>query len=162
MPPQRRILQEINQNVRRGPNLTISQREKIIGRLAEGAAVKEVAALYGRTPRCIRDLRKKYNQTGNTQDKPRSGRPPILSLRLKKLIYRKARAQPKIEYKKLIEEAVVVEPDGTTSKPPSHSTLYRVLKRRGLTNFRCKKRPKLTFVHARKRRTFCSTYRNFP
>ncbi|KAI0621291.1 hypothetical protein TUN199_06740, partial [Pyrenophora tritici-repentis] len=77
MPPQRRILQELDQNVRRGPNLTVSQRNQIIGMLAGGCTVPEVALAYGRTERCIRDLRNKHRQTGKTEDKPRSGRPPI-------------------------------------------------------------------------------------
>lgn len=51
----------------------------------------------------MRGLWKKYRQTGTTADKPRSGRPPILSLHQKHIIYRKAVAQPKIEYKELAQ-----------------------------------------------------------
>jgi transposase len=40
-----------------------------------GSTVPEVALAYGRTERCIRDLRNKYHNTGKTEDKPRSGRP---------------------------------------------------------------------------------------
>ncbi|KAF1923518.1 uncharacterized protein M421DRAFT_104392 [Didymella exigua CBS 183.55] len=151
MPPQRQILQELDQNVRRGPNLTIVQRNQIMGLLAGGCTVKEAADAYGRTERCIRDLRKKYTTTGTTEDKPRSGRPPILSLSQKKIIYRKARAAPKIEYSDLAKEAVYVNAEGTPSKPPSRSTLYRVLKQQGLTNLYCKKRLKLTAKHAKER-----------
>jgi transposase len=130
--------QELNQNTRRGPNLAIEERDIIIERLASGVTLKECAALYGRTERCIRDLKKKYYQTGTTQDKPRSGRPQILSLRTKKLIIRKARAASKIEYSELAQVGVVVDADGTPSKPPSRSTLYRSLKKQGLTSSRCK------------------------
>ncbi|EUC28161.1 hypothetical protein COCCADRAFT_78967, partial [Bipolaris zeicola 26-R-13] len=55
---------------------------------------------------------------------------------------------PKIIYKNLIKEAVFVHADGTTSKPPSRRTLYRVLKGFGLRKYRCKGRPKLTCLHA--------------
>jgi transposase len=147
--------------MRRGPNLTTTQRNQIIGMLDGGASVTEVADAYGRTARCIRDLRKKYTQTGTTEDLPRSGRPPILSLSQKKIICRKARATPKLEYSELAEAGVLVQPDGTTTKPPSRSTLYRVLRRRGLINFCCKKRPKLTHGHALARLRFCRTWRNF-
>jgi hypothetical protein len=56
----------------------------------------------------------------------------------KKIIYRKARAAPKLEYSELAKAGVVVSANGTPSKPPSRSTLYRLLKRHGLTNFPCK------------------------
>jgi predicted N-acyltransferase len=62
----RQFGQELNQNMRRRLNLTIEQRNIIIGRLAAGATVAECAALYGRSERCIRDLKKKYYQTGST------------------------------------------------------------------------------------------------
>lgn len=66
----------------------------------------------------------------------------------KKVIAREVRKTPKFEYKVLSEKAVVVAPDGAPSKPPSRSTLYRVLKQRGLTNFRWKKRLKFTKTRA--------------
>jgi transposase len=161
MATQRQFGQELNQNARRGPNLTTVQRDQIIGMLNSGATPKEVAEAYGRTERCIRDLRKKYAQTGTTADKPRSGRPPILSPHQKRIIYRKARAAPKIEYSDLAEATTFVNAEGTPSKPPSRSTLYRILKRRGLTNCRCKKRPKLTARHATRRLQFVHQYRHF-
>jgi transposase len=161
MPPQSRILQELDQNVRRGPNLTIAQRNQIIGMLGSGATVTEVADAYGRTARCIRDLRKKYTTTGTTADKPRTGRPPILLLSQKKIIYRKVRATLKIEYSDLAKEAVFVNAEGTPLKPPSRSTLYRVLKRHSLTNSCCKKRPKLTWGYALRRLKFCREHCRF-
>lgn len=148
--------------MRRGPNLTTAQRNQIVGMIDSGCSVKEAASAYARTERCIRDLMKKHHQTGTVEDKPRSGRPPILSLSQKKIIYRKARAAPKIEYTELAQESVFVNAEGTPSKPPSRSTLYRVLKRRGLTNYRCKTRPKLTAKHARERNKFSKLWRHFP
>ena len=162
MPPQRRILQELDQNARRGPNLTIAQRNQIIGMLRSGATVAEAADAYDRTERCIRDLKKKHDITGTTQDRPRSGRPPMLSLHQKKIIYRKARAAPKIEYSALAKVAVLMTPEGTPLKAPSRTTLWRLLKRKGLTNFRCKKRPKLNAEHARERMKFQKRWRRFP
>jgi transposase len=162
MPTQRQFGQELNQNARRGPNITVSQREQIIGMLRSGSTIPEVADAYGRTDRAIRDLRKKYNQTGSVQDKPRSGRPPILSTHQKKILYRKARSKPKIEYSELRKDGIFVNADGTLSKPPSRTTLYRLLKGRGLTNHRCKKRPKFNRGHAALRLKFAREYRRFP
>ena len=130
--------------MRRGQNLSTEQRDQIVGRLSAGATFQECADTYGRTQRCIRDLWKKYHQTDTTEDKPRSGRPPILSLHQKKIVYRKARAQPKIEYKALAEVGVLVNSDGTSAKPPSHSTLYRYLEKKALPNLQVKSVPSLT------------------
>jgi transposase len=112
--------------------------------------------------RCIWNLRKKYITTGTTQDKPCSGRLSMLLLLQKKIIYRKARAAPKIEYSELAVHGVLVNPDGTTLKPPSKTTLWRALKSRGLTNHCCKKRPKFTRAHALKCLQFCREYRTYP
>jgi transposase len=150
----RQFGQELNQNARRGPNLTTAQRDQICGMLNAGATVKECADAYSCTGRCIRDLYKKYYQTGTTEDKPRSGRLPILSLHQKKIIYRKARATLKIEYLELAKASVVVNHEGNPLKPLSRSILYRTLKGRGLTNFRCKKRPLLNSSYASKRLYF--------
>jgi transposase len=154
--------QELNQTVRRGPNMSVEIRDRIVGMIISGCSITEAAEAYDWPVRTIHHLYKKYLQTGTTQDRPRSGRPPVLSVNQKKIIYRKARAAPKIEYSKLIEEGVFVNADGTASKPPSKSTLYRALKRRGLTNYRCKVRPKLNRGHALKRMKFCRDYQQFP
>jgi hypothetical protein len=153
--------QELDQNVRRGPNINIETRARAIGMLQGGCTVKEVAEAINRSVRAVRELRKKYHQTGTIQDKPRSGRPPVLSLNQKKIIYRAARKALKIEYSELAKVAIFVDSDSTPLKPPSRSTLYRYLKARGLGNFPCKVRPKLNRAHALKRLQFCRQYRHF-
>jgi transposase len=134
-------------------------RDRCIGMLQGGMTVQEVAAAIQRSERAIRDL--KYRQTGSVQDKPRSGRPPVLSKQQKKIIYKKVRAAPKIEYSQLAKEAIFVNAEGTPSKPPSRSTLYRALKRHGLTNYKAKKRLKFTRAHALLRLKFAHKYRHF-
>jgi transposase len=66
--------------MRRGPNLTVMQRDQIIGMLAASYTCAEAARAYSRTERCIRDIQTKYAKTSTTEDRPRSGRPPVLSL----------------------------------------------------------------------------------
>jgi transposase len=129
--------------VRRKPNLTVGQRNEAVGMSVAGASLKEIADHFGRTPQGIGQLVKRYHSTGTTADKPRSGRPKILSRNQKKLIYWAARKAPKLEYSKLSEVAEVFHPDSTSLKPPSRSTLYQSLKGKGLTNHKCKVRPKL-------------------
>jgi transposase len=102
----RQFGQELDQNVRRQRNISPGLRGRVIGMLQAGATVKEAAASIGRSERAVCDLRTKYRQTDSVTDKPRSGRPPVLSKQQKKIIYRKARATPKIEYSELIKEGV--------------------------------------------------------
>jgi transposase len=147
--------------VHRNPNLTVIQRNEAIGISVAGASLKEIADYFECTPQGIGRLLKKYHSTSTTADKPRSGRPSILSHHQKKIIYRAAQKAPKIEYSKLTEVAVVVNQDRTPSKPPSHSTVYRSLKGKGLTNYPCKVRPKLNRGHALKRLQFCREYSHF-
>jgi hypothetical protein len=145
MPIQCRFGQELNQNVRRGPNVSPGACHAIIAKREYGASIKELASEFGQSESAIKYTIRTYSPT-TTQEAPRSGRPHILSLDQKKIIYRKARAAPKIEYSELT--STFVNADGTTLKPPSHSTLYWAPKRYGLSNFRCKVRPKLSSVHA--------------
>jgi transposase len=87
--------------------MSVQIRDRIVGIIISGCSITEAAEAHGRLVRTIHHLYKKYLQTGTTQDRPRSGRPPVLSLNQKKIIYRKARAAPKTEYSKLIEEGVL-------------------------------------------------------
>jgi hypothetical protein len=89
MATQRQFGQELNQNVRRDPNLTMEQKYIIAGMLCGGCSIKECADAYGRTACCIRNLWKEYSCTGTTQDEPHSGRPPMLPFIRKRLSTRR-------------------------------------------------------------------------
>jgi transposase len=154
----RQFGREVDGNARRGPNISPLQRSIIIAKRGVGASIKELAAEFGRSESAIKYTLRTYANTTTTKEKPRSGRPLILSLHQKKIIYRKVRATPKIEYLELAEVAIFVNAKGTPLKPPSCSTLYWYIKRQGLTNFPCKKRPKLNCGHALKRLQFCRQY----
>ena len=160
MPQQRQFGTEISANTRKRRKLTPDERQRIIAKRECGVEISELAAEFGCSMSAIKYTIRTYSQRATTQDRPRSGRPPILSRRQKKIVYRKARAQPKIEYSELAEEAQFYSPNGTPSAPPSRSTLYRELRRRGLHNRRCKKRPNLTRKSAYVRFSFSSKNRN--
>ncbi|XP_014552888.1 hypothetical protein COCVIDRAFT_109141 [Bipolaris victoriae FI3] len=120
--------------------MTVEERDIAIKMLNEGCSNAEVAAHFNRDPATIRKLRKKYSSTKSTKDKPRSGRPKVLSHQQEKLLCRAARRPgPRITYKELTEAATVVQPDGTTLKPPSTATLYRALRSQNLVTPRCKR-----------------------
>jgi hypothetical protein len=63
-----------------------------------------------------------------------------------------------MEYSELAQEAIFVNHEGTPSKPPSRSTLYQELRRRGLTNYKAKKRLKFNRRHTSLRLKFSREY----
>jgi transposase len=85
MPNPRQILQEIDQNVHRKPNLTVGQRDAAVGMSIAGASLKEIADHFGHSPQGIGQLLEKYHSTGITADKPCSGCPPVTSRHQKNL-----------------------------------------------------------------------------
>ena len=105
MPTPRQFGQEIDQNVRRKPNTSQETRNRIIGMLEGGARACEAADAYGCSTRTVQRIWKKHKEIGSTADLPRTGRPPILLTRQKKLLYRAARKNPKITYVGLEEVA---------------------------------------------------------
>ncbi|KAJ5030350.1 hypothetical protein J3E71DRAFT_389313 [Bipolaris maydis] len=129
----RQFGRELSQNVRRGRDMTVDERNIAIGMLYEGASYKDVAARFSRDPSTIRQLYNKLYQTGS-----------ILSRHQQKLIYRAARSDPKILYEDLAKVAVFVHLD--------------ILKRRKLTKYCYKKRPKLTPQQASRRYRFIYQY----
>lgn len=148
--------------MRRGPNMSLDERNIAIGMLQAGATYQEVAAKFGRDASTIRRLHQKYNTTRTTKDRPRSGRPSILSTYQKKIVCRVVRRTPKILYQRLAAESVFVTHNGSPSKPPSRRTLYRVLVRFNIRKYQCKGRPKLTLIHIQKRYVFACRHQQFP
>lgn len=143
------------------PNLSPADRLRIISKHEAGVTTAELCAEFGCARNTIHYTIKRHSTHGTIKDLPRTGRPPKLSVHEKKIVCRKARAAPKIEYSELAKASTFVNADGTPSTPPSRSTLYRCLKGYRLRNFRCKLRPKLNKVHALKRLQFCKEYRHF-
>jgi transposase len=101
MPTPRQFGQEVARNARRGPNISPTERQRIIAKRQCGETVRELAAEFRRSESAIKYIIRTYTKTGTTQEQPRSGRPPVLSLHQKKIIYRKERAAPKIKYSEL-------------------------------------------------------------
>ena len=108
MPTPRRFGQLTDGNARRGPNINPDDRAKIIAKRECGISVRELAEEFGRSESAIKYTISTYANAATTQEKPRSGRPPMLSLHQKKVIYQKARAAPKIKYSELAAAAVLV------------------------------------------------------
>ena len=144
---------EISANRRRKGELSIAARQSIISKAEAGASTTELAEEFSCISKCIRDTLKRYQQTGSNASRARSGRPPILSRREERALWRQARKNAKIQYRELIKET-------SLRRTISRSTAYRALKREGLTNFRAKRRPKIDQSTARERLQWARTYRD--
>ncbi|XP_046577165.1 uncharacterized protein LOC124285066 [Haliotis rubra] len=59
------------------PRLTAEQRERAIGTIQMGASRGHVARTFGCSTTAISNLIQRFQQTGQTRDRPRSGRPRI-------------------------------------------------------------------------------------
>jgi len=145
--------QEISGNRVRGGELSSETRSAIIAKVEAGCTHKELAAEFTCSTRTIRRTINRWKNHNTTNSLPRSGRPEKLNRREKRAILRAARRAPKIQYARLQEE--------TDTTYVHRRTIYRLLKKRGLRNYRCKQRPKFNREHASLRLQFSRKYRNF-
>jgi hypothetical protein len=76
----RRFGQELNQNARRGPNITPADRLKILTKHSLSVTVNELVEEFRRSRSAIKYTIRTYSTTTTTQEQPRSGCLPILSL----------------------------------------------------------------------------------
>ena len=59
------------------PRIAKHLRERDVGLLEAGASTEDVAAQVGSSVQAVRSLRRRFVQTGSTEDLPRSGRPRV-------------------------------------------------------------------------------------
>jgi hypothetical protein len=87
MATQRQFGQGLDQNVRRGPNMSVEIRDCIVVMIIDSCRVTEAAEVYDQPVCTVRHPYKKYLQTGTTQDRPCSRRLLVLSVNQKRIIY---------------------------------------------------------------------------
>jgi len=135
-------LKPISGNSSRRKELTPYERGLIVGRSSGGASTAEIRKEFLVPESTIRSTISMAPHLNHGVSKPRSGRPMACSVRKQRHIIRTARAKPDITYEELIEQ---------TGANCSKSTVYRILKEYGLTNWLAKKRPLLREEDAAKR-----------
>jgi hypothetical protein len=148
---------EISRNRGRNEELSLAIRASIISKWEMGVPQTKLADEFGCHRNAIGKTIKRWKQYHTLESLPREGRPPLINRREKRLLVRIARKYPKLEYKKLMEDAGLLH----QHHPPSRLTIYRNLKSVGLTNHKCVKKPKLNRAHAALRLRFAREYRNF-
>ena len=127
-------LQTIDGNIPRRKELTPYHRGIIVGQGSLGSGATSIGRSLNHPESTIRSVLSASTHQHQGVSKPRSGRPTVVTDRARRIIIRNARIHPKITYKVLRALANIIF---------SKSTMYRVLKDAGITNWLAKKRPKL-------------------
>jgi transposase len=152
MPTPRVPLAPIDSNRRLKQELTPWQRSEIQTYRNIGLTNECISRLAFCTPSTVATTLNLNTLRTDGKSRPRSGRPPALSRRDRRLILRIIRRNPKLTYATLKVEAGV---------DVSKSTLYRMLKDEGITNWLAKKRPLITPEVAAKRLRWAKLRQNW-
>lgn len=118
-----------------------------------GTSQRRIAFNEGVPAGTVSGIIDRYNEQESAASRPRSGRPPLLLERDKRVIIRAITNFPFIKLSDLVTEA------GLTC---STKMLSRWLKKEGIHHNRALQRPYLTNLHAQKRLTFAIKYRGKP
>ena len=148
---QRTPLGSISGNRRRGPDLSPFVRGGIGAAYRYGAGPTRIAANEKLPVNTVKKVLQNLDYTLTGVTKRRLGRPSIVDEREKCRIIHTARIDPRMTYEAL-KEAI----EHNFSK----STVYRILREYGLTNWLAKQRPLLTEEVAAKRLAWCRARRH--
>jgi Transposase len=134
MPP-RTPLGVISGNARKPIDLTPFQRGQISGKANAGQTAPEISKNLKIPDSTVRRTLTLQPQRPDRKSLPKSGRHRISAVLDVRNILRLVRATPKITYKKIRKELDITF---------LSDTLKRILERKGIKNWRCKRRPFLT------------------
>jgi transposase len=141
----RQPLAPINPNRTYNKELSVTQRCQISTYRAIGLSNGQIDARIFCTSATVATTLQRNPLRDDCKTISRPGRPRALSRRDRRIILRIIRANPRITYNVIKLEASVAV---------STSTLYRMLKKKGITNWLAKKRPLLKPEHIAKRLKF--------
>ena len=122
---QRAILSETSGNQRPKRELSNAIKHTIGGRFLAGQRAAKIGKEENLLKRTVNKRIQRFKETGNHDNKPRSGRPRTYSPRTEKLILRIVRKEAKITFEDLRKEA------GLTL---SNNTLRGILKNNGIAH----------------------------
>ena len=148
----RTVLGQIDENLPRRHELTPYQRGIIIGQPTCGVLPTAIGKALNLPRTTVQGVIERATRQDNGVNNPRSGRPTIVTDRARRVIIRNARINPKITYLQL--RACI---DTEFSK----STMYRVLKEAGITNWLAKKRPLLRLQDVAARWAWAKKYKDW-
>ena len=143
----RRPLGEINSNIRRGKNLSSTQRDSIVAAFDAGLSKLEISGRYDISFNTVKKAIQRSRVQVDATATPRRGRPQSYSDRDERRLLRTIKTSPKTPYRILKRQ---------TNIKLSTSTIQRILKKYNIKKYPTRSRPFLTKQHAQKRRAWCT------
>lgn len=138
------------------PRLSRQERDQAIGRLNAGQSTQTVARAFNVHVTTIRRLRTRFNAFQTTDDRPRSGRPRVTSVRQDRLIYFQHRQERTRSASETARVAI-----GNHQRPISSDTVRRRLRAENLHCRRPARGPVLTNRHRNNRLIWAQQHRNW-
>jgi transposase len=148
----RRILGEVSVNRVSGTELSPFQRGQIIGAAKLGCTTTEISTALNHPPSTIRTTISRDEIRNDGESNLREGRPNALTIRQERIVIRFVRTHPKYTYAQVLL---------ALGFDVHVSTLKRVLKKYGISNWKAKRRPYLSAKDAKARLKWCKERRNW-
>lgn len=139
----------------RGKQISQQRRSDIIQDHQNGITKKDIAKKYALSISTVSRTISRYKNTGSNDDKPRSGRPRVSSIRQDRAILREIKKNPCLTATQLVENLFVV-----SSKRVSVCTVRRRLYEKNFHGRRPRKVPGLSKKNIKKRYKFALEHKN--
>ena len=111
----------------------------------------EVADIFNVSKRQVERIRKRFEETGDVYEKPRSGRPRKTTVREDRMLVRQSKASP-------FSTAAELQEDWSAETPVSTRTVCRILSRNGLHGRISAQKPSLNKRHIKNRVAFAKAH----
>lgn len=134
-----------------------STRGKIIALRGTGKSYRKIAKMVKVSFSAVRYIIKRHDETGNTENKPRSGRPKILTTRERRAIIREVQLHPFISAQKLSSQVAT-----TSGKIVHPQTIRNVLHYANIYGRAARKKPFISEKNRQKRLEFAKSYIDKP
>lgn len=138
-----------------GKEIDLGTRKIIIKLYCEGKSMSEVGKTVGKSKSSVQYVINHYGETGTIKNKPRSGRPKLLSDNTKRYIVRKIKANPKLSAPKIVDELSL-----NLSVNVSNSTVRNVLRENNYHGRTARRKPLISEINRKKRQEFARMHKN--
>ncbi|GFW72961.1 transposable element Tc1 transposase [Trichonephila clavipes] len=135
--------------------LDVNVKNMIIQLRNEGLTYRAIGIQLNTSLFTVRSVVKKFNETGSTENKVRSGRPGIFSAREKRSIIKEVTKNPKISAPQLAKDVA-----NTSHKTFSVQTIRNVLHEESYYGRAARKKPFISERNRRKRLDFAKSHVN--
>lgn len=136
---------------------TIAERNIVINLFKQQKSQREIAEILSKSRSTVKSIIKRYQESGNTKNKPRSGRPTKVSERLERSIVRQIKENPKKTAPKIATD--LAESNYVHVTP---QTVRNILKKNGYNGRVARKKAMVSKANKKKRLDFAVRHENRP